>query len=324
MSATPISGTTAARPEPQMPSACSAGGCGGGGGGGGGGATATIRIHRRGEAAAGPALPPAYVRVSVNGCVITPEAIAEEAQQHPAPDPASAWRAAARALAIRELLLQEARRLGLAAEPEPDEAGRREVEEEALIRAVLETRAAPAAPTRDECLRVYEQRRERFRTPPLLEASHILVEPGSDDEADWAEAHRQASLIAQEVGDDGAAFAEAAQAFSSCPSKMQGGSLGQLQPGELVPVVQSAIEALPEGTTGREPVRSRFGWHVLRLQRRIPGRELPFELVEARIADMLEARSWTLAAARYTASLAAAAEIEGVTLTPDELESQLW
>ncbi len=313
--------TRAARPEPQMPSACSTGGCGGGGG-----STSTIHIHKRGDGAAGPALaaPPAYVAVRVNGTVIAPEAIAEEAQQHPAPDPASAWRAAARALAIRELLLQEAQRLGVAAQPEVDDAGRREVDEEALIRAVLETHAAPATPTREECLRVYEQRRERFRTPPLLEARHILIEPGSDDEAAWSAAQRQAATIAHEVGDDPAAFAEAAQAFSSCPSKMQGGSLGQLQPGELVPVVQSAIEALPEGTTGREPVRSRFGWHVLRLDRRIPGRELPFELVEARIADMLEARAWTLSAARFTASLAEAATLEGVALGKDELEAQLW
>ncbi|HYD76963.1 peptidylprolyl isomerase [Ramlibacter sp.] len=306
------------RPEPQMPSACASGGCGGGSGGG---TTATIHVHRRGRPGAEP---PAYVAVRVNGTVIAPEAIAEEAQQHPAPDPASAWRAAARALAIRELLLQEAHRLGLAAEPETDEAGRREVDEEALIRAVLETQAAPSSPTREECLRVYEQQRERFRTPPLLEARHILVEPGGDDEAGWDAARHQAATIAREVGDDPAAFAEAAQAFSSCPSKMQGGSLGQLQPGELVPAVQSAIEALPEGMTGREPVRSRFGWHVLRLDRRIPGRQLPFELVESRIADMLEARAWTLAAARFTASLAEAATLEGVALGKDELEAQLW
>lgn len=320
---TPLTENPVSRPEPQMPSACATGGCGGGGGGGG--TTSTIHIHRRGQPGAEPpAAPPAYVAVRVNGTVIAPEAIAEEAQQHPAPDPASAWRAAARALAIRELLLQEAHRLGVAAEPELDEAGRREIDDEALIRAVLERQAAPSTPTREECLRVYEQRRERFRTPPLLEARHILIEPGSADEAAWAEARRQAATIAREVGDDPAAFAEAAQAFSTCPSKMQGGSLGQLQPGELVPAVQSAIEALPEGTTGREPVRSRFGWHVLRLDRRIPGRELPFELVEARIADMLEARAWTLAAARFTASLAEAATLEGVALGKDELEAQLW
>jgi len=306
------------RPAPQMPSACASGGCGGG-------STGTpIRIYRRGEKPQeAPALP-AYGAVRVNGREIPPQAIAEEAQQHPAPDPVAAWRAAARALAIRALLLQEAARLELRATPEVDAAGRREVDDEALIRTLLEAQAAPAQPTQDECLRVYEQRRERFRSPPLLEASHILIEPAGDDEAGWRQAEEQARLIAREVGDDAAAFAEAARAFSRCPSAQQGGSLGQLQPRALVPAVQAAIEALPEGCTGREPVRSRFGWHVLRLARRIPGRDLPFEVVQGRIADMLEARAWALAATRYVAQLAAGAALEGVTIAEAEMEAQLW
>jgi peptidyl-prolyl cis-trans isomerase C len=80
-----------------------------------------------------------------------------------------------------------------------------------------------------------------------------------------------------------------------------------------------ALEALPEGTTGRDPVRSRFGWHVLRLQRKIEGRTLPFEMVRDKIADMLEARAWAVAAANYAAGLARSAEIEGVLIDPAAL-----
>ena len=80
---------------------------------------------------------------------------------------------------------------------------------------------------------------------------------------------------------------------------------------------KAGIEALKEGKTGPEPVRSRFGWHVLRLQRRIEGRTLPFEIVRERIADMLEARSWSLAAARYVAGIAAGATIEGVVIAAE-------
>ena len=87
--------------------------------------------------------------------------------------------------------------------------------------------------------------------------------------------------------------------------------------------MQTALEALPDGTTGREPVRSRFGWHVLRLERRIAGRVLPFEYVRSRIADMLEARSWAVSAARYTAALAAGARIDGVEIDAAALESGL-
>ena len=63
-------------------------------------------------------------------------------------------------------------------------------------------------------------------------------------------------------------------------------------------------------------MRSRFGWHVIRLHRRISGRTLPFEAVSAKIAETLGARSWSLAAARYVAALAAGARIEGVTIKP--------
>lgn len=286
------------RPTPVMPSACQSGGCGGG------------------SRASTLSTPPAFADVRVNGVEIMPEAIAQETQHHPAADPQGAWEAAARALAVRELLLQEARRLNVEAEPEQDDLGRLEAEDDAIVRALLESRVAPETPGEEECRRFYEANTGRFRTPDLFEASHILIEPEGDDDAAWTEAETQARTIAAEVGDSPKAFAEAARAFSKCPSAQQDGSLGQVRRGELVAEVQVAIEALPEGATGREPVRSRFGWHVLRLQRRIEGRELPLEVVQDRIADMLEARSWSVSAARYVAGLAAAAKIEGIVIDP--------
>ncbi len=114
------------------------------------------------------------------------------------------------------------------------------------------------------------------------------------------------------------AFAEAARAYSKCPSAQQDGSLGQIRRGELAPSVQAGIEALIEGTAGREPVRSRFGWHVLRLHRRIEGQVLPFEIVRDRIADMLEARSWSLGAARYVAELAARSDVQGIVIAAQD------
>src|SRR3546814_7877630 len=109
----------------------------------------------------------------------------------------------------------------------------------------------------------------------------------------------QARSIAAEVGDRAESFAEAARPFSSCASAQQDGSLGQIRRGELVPQVQASLDALAERPTGRAPTRSRFGWHVLRLQRRIPGQTLPFDIVAPKIRDIPAARSWSLAAARY-------------------------
>jgi peptidyl-prolyl cis-trans isomerase C len=287
-------GDPAQRPAPTMMSSCESGGCGG----------------------PEPMLPPppTFGEVRVNGVEITPEAIGEEIQHHPAPDAETAWVEAARALAVRELLLQEARRMGLSADAMADEAGRVEIEDDAVIRSLLDHAVEPAAPTEGECRRYYDANVDRFRTAELFEASHVLVEPEGDTEQAWSSALERARGIIASIGDDPAAFAAAARSHSACASAKQDGSLGQIRRGELVGEVQESLEALAEGTSSREPVRSRFGWHILRLHRRIAGREMPFEMARERIADMLEARSWSVEAARYVAALAGRGEVEGIRI----------
>jgi len=80
------------------------------------------------------AMPP----VTVNGVTISRKAIAAEVQNFPARNPGEGWRAATRALVIRQLLLDEARRLDITMEQKPDEDGRKETAEDALVRALVE------------------------------------------------------------------------------------------------------------------------------------------------------------------------------------------
>jgi peptidyl-prolyl cis-trans isomerase C len=280
------------QPVPAMPSACESHGCSGG---------------------PEPLLPPppSFGEVFVNGVEIDPDAIAREIQHHPAPDAETAWAEAARALAVRELLLQEGRRLGLT---EAIDAEGNEPDDDALVTAVLEHEVQPSGAREAECRRYYDANIDRFRTPDLFEAAHILLEPEGRDEAPWSAAEAQARALIGEIGNDHAKFAAAARELSGCASAQQDGSLGQIRRGELVPEVQAAIEGLADGQTGREPVRSAFGWHVLRLHRRIPGQTLSFEAAQPKIADMLEARSWSLEAARYVADLARRGRVEGVLI----------
>ena len=81
------------------------------------------------------------VTVSVNGVAIPRDAIVREMQHHPAAKPIAAWQQAARALVVRELLLQRAQQLGLQPEPISDTDGRRETDEEALIRGAGRARS---------------------------------------------------------------------------------------------------------------------------------------------------------------------------------------
>lgn len=257
--------------------------------------------------------PPSFPDVRVYDVEIEAEAIARELQHHPAADPVEAWTAAARALVVRALLLRRARELGVAAEADPDDDAQ-EAPEEALVHRLLERELEPAVPDENECRRYYESQRNRFHTPELFEAAHILIEPETDDAAGWAAAEAQARQLIEDIGQSRPAFVQAARTRSTCPSARQDGSLGQVRRGELASPVQAALEDTPAGTNRVEPVRSRFGWHLLRLERRIEGRDLPYEVVEDRIRDTLEARAWAVAAGSYVASLASAARIEGVEL----------
>src|SRR3546814_1546588 len=104
-----------------------------------------------------------------------------EIQHHPAPDAETAWIEAARALGVRELLLQDAGRRGFSADAGRDEAGRLEADDDALVRLLLEQEVAPSVASQEECRRYYDANQKRFRTPELFEASHILIEPSGED-----------------------------------------------------------------------------------------------------------------------------------------------
>lgn len=249
-----------------------------------------------------------------DGVQIPERLIAEEAQNHPSASAEDARRAAGHALAIRALLLDRARELGLQPEPEVEEDGREETPEEALIRAVLDAEVSVTVPGEAECRRVYEAQRSTFVSPSLTEASHILIAPDQDETAGWEAAYARAVELIEQLAIPQTRFAELARAHSDCPSGTLGGTLGQLGPGDLVTPVEAALNRLGPGRVSAEPVRSRYGWHILRLDRRSPGRELPFEAVREQIALNLESRAWVAAATRYVSDLAMAAREQGVPL----------
>jgi peptidyl-prolyl cis-trans isomerase C len=258
--------------------------------------------------------------VTVNGVTVPHDAISRETQNHPAPTPIAAWTAAARALAVRELLVQEARRLDLQAEPAVDEEGRRETEEEALVRGLVETQVAMPLPDEASCRRYYEQNLGRFRSADIYEASHILIAARRDQPGSFTAARERALRLLCLLQENPELFAELAAAHSDCSSASSGGNLGQLTIGATTPEFEQAMLALRPGEMSAAPVETRYGFHIIRLERHIPGRELPFEAVHARIAGYLAERVERTAIAQYVARLAAQAEVSGVDLpTPADL-----
>lgn len=256
--------------------------------------------------------------IFVNGVAITEEMVRTEAQNHPAENPAAAFDAAARALVVRELLVQEAKRLEISATPEAVGEGRRETDEDALIRTLLESEII--VPTADEaaCRRYYEVNLARFRSETLFEARHILIAAPEQDRGAREIARDQALALVAELRERPGAFAELASQHSACPSAGQGGSLGQLGRGSTVPEFEAALHKLQPGEITSEPVATRFGYHVIGLERRIDGQQLPFEHVAQRIAAWLGAASWSRAVSQYIGILAGQSKITGIVLATSD------
>ena len=254
--------------------------------------------------------------VFVNGVEISDHAINSELQYHPAGSVAEAREAAARALAVRELLLQAAARRGVA-RPDPPERGQedeRETDDEALIRTLLVREVRTPEPDEAGCRRFYEQNLKRFRSPDLFEAAHILFVADPEDAAASARAKERASAVLHDVLAEPRRFSELARARSACPSAAQGGSLGQITRGQTVPEFETFLFNLEPGQICPVPVKTRFGYHVLRLDRRIDGRQLPFEAVRDRIAEYLREHVWRRAVSQYLQLLVGQAEIRGIEL----------
>lgn len=252
-------------------------------------------------------------RISVNGSVIPREVIAREVQNHPADKPILAWQAAASALVVRELLLQESRRLDISAEPLRDAEGRSETLEEAAMRALIEREVVTPEPDETACRRFYEQNRQRFRTGDLYEAAHILIAAARDDTVARAAARDTAETILVSLREDAGLFEELARSRSDCrTSADNGGRLGQVTRGQTVEEFEAGLARMGEGEIAI--IETRYGFHVVRLDRQAPGQMLPFELARERIADYLAESVQRRALAQYVAVLAGRAEITGIEL----------
>ena len=254
------------------------------------------------------------VPVSVNGILIPRDAIVREMQHHPARKPIEAWQNAARALVVRELLLQRARALDIASEPMSDEAGRRETEDEAVMRALIDREVALPEADDETCRRYYANNIARFRSEDVYEVSHILFAAASSDKEAYVQARADALAALDTLRQRPEAFAALAQTYSRCPSAAQGGNLGQVTRGQTTPEFETAMLKLAPGEIGDAPVETRYGFHIIRLERKHEGRTLPYELIADRIAEYLAESVRRRAHAQYIARLASAAAIEGIAL----------
>lgn len=244
--------------------------------------------------------------VTVNERVISDDMIEREAAFHA--DAEAPLAAAACALAVRALLLDRARALGLVS---ADEAPGDDACDDAIER-LLEREAPVPEPTAAECRKYYEGHAAEFRSGDLVEASHILfaVTPNAPVEA----IRRQAESALKQAVAAPENFGALARQFSNCPSSAQEGNLGQLSRGDTVPEFEQAL--FGDEATGVLPrlVCTRYGFHIVRIAHRVPGRTVDFDTAQPQVAARLRERVQAKAAEQYVRILASRANVVGVDL----------
>lgn len=208
--------------------------------------------------------------------------------------------------AVQELLRQRAVELELLVEGDDDDSA------SAGIEQLLTQEVDVPEPALDECRRWYEANQKKYRNGELIHARHILFQVTQGTPVPAVRALAEAML--QELRADPELFAERAKANSNCPSGKQGGQLGQLQRGSTVPEFEKAV--FDSKRTGVLPdlVQTRHGFHIVAVDQRIPGEQLPFEAVADQVAAEMRKVTEEQALNQYIRVLAGRADVEGVDL----------
>lgn len=144
-----------------------------------------------------------------------------------------------------------------------------------------------ATPTDAEISDFYADHIGDFRVPEKRRARHILVRiPKDADEKKVEELRKKAEGLLEQIqkGED---FAAIAKKYSEDPaSAAKGGELGTFARGVMVKPFEDAVFAMKPGEISG-PVRTPFGWHVIKLEEIFPGHTRPFDDVKAEIAGTI-------------------------------------
>ncbi len=237
--------------------------------------------------------------IVVNGEAISEEIITAAMEKYAQmPEPREA---AARMLAVWALLRQRAAVLQIEAEND----------EQAFDKLIdLEVKMPPV--TDEEVRRYFDGHRQKFRSGDLFEARHILFEAPVGDKPARADVARRAESTLSYIQSKPGEFEKVAQRDSACTSSKLGGSLGQLSLGSVVPEFWSALVGFGKTGLMPQPVETRYGFHIVSVDRCAIGQELPFEAVEKRVRDYLCNRLEQMSYRQYVAGLIESSKISGV------------
>ena len=139
----------------------------------------------------------------------------------------------------------------------------------------------------EDMARFHDGKKARFAKEEQVQASHILLKVSKDaDDKEVAEVEKRAKALAVQAKAKGADFAALARKHSEGPSAPRGGDLGFFPARRMVKPFSDVAFKLKKGAIS-EPVRTRFGFHIIKTVDRREASLKPFDEVKEQLYDQL-------------------------------------
>jgi len=237
---------------------------------------------------------------TVNGRKISKELldkVLEQAPQGVGTDDPESRKAVLSKMVEIELVAQEAEKQGLSDDP-MFKLNMEMLRKQQLYVTLMKKVVVDAVKTTPEDVKAaYEADKAKYVSGEEVQASHILVDTEDD-----------AKKIKERL-DKGEDFAAVAKDKSKCPSASRGGDLGFFGKGKMVPEFEKAAFALKEGEISA-PVKTQFGWHLIKITATKKAEQKKFEDVKADIEQKLTQEKQKKAYEDFMASIKAKGEVK--------------
>jgi peptidyl-prolyl cis-trans isomerase SurA len=176
---------------------------------------------------------------------------------------------------------------------------------------LVQMRVTPKVKVSEEDLKAAYTQYSKLETGDSeVHARHILVQVDPSAPAEKVDAARKkAEALAAEARKPGVDFAALAKAKSEGPSAADGGDLGYFKRGVMVPAFERVAFSLNEGEVS-EPVRTQFGWHILKVEEKRAVDVAPFEQVKGELEAKLKMQKTEKYVEQYVQELRQKASVE--------------
>jgi len=155
--------------------------------------------------------------------------------------------------------------------------------------------AARVTVTEEDIRDYYESNLEKFEEPKTVQARHILIKVDESAKPEEVESARQRAEDLLKMAKEGKDFATLARQYSEGPTKTKGGDLGTFRREAMVKPFADKAFSMEAGEIS-DPVRTRFGWHIIKVEKVNPAKTITLDEAREDIQKKLKAeRSRNLA-----------------------------